>query len=107
MLFHCVSELLVQSRAKLVASVTAGKATVSALPFKKRPLAGSSDPEFGRVAVANPALPCIIGNLPLSRSAGVQFFELARMESVARQAFQSQSVVFWLFKAFPNWLKEE
>ena len=57
-----------------------------ALPFKKRPLAVSSNPEFGRAAVANPALLRIIGNLPLSRSAGVQFFELARMESVARQA---------------------
>ena len=29
------------------------------------------------------------------------------MESVARQSLQSQSVVFWLFNAFLNWLKEE
>ena len=106
-LFHRISELLAQSRAKFVASVTAGKATVFALPFTKRLLAVSSDPEFGRAAVANPVLPRIIGNLPSSRSAGVQFFELAHLESVARQALQSQSVVFWLFNAVLNWLKEE
>ena len=102
-LFHRVSELLLQSCAKFVASATAGKATVSAPPFKKRPLAVSGDPEFGRPAVANPALPRIIGNLLSSRSAGVQFFELARMKSVARQALQSQSVVFWLFNAFQEY----
>ena len=87
-LFRRVSELLALSRAKFTTSAAAGKATVSALPFKKRPLAVSSDPVFGRAAVANPALPRIIGNLPPSRSAGVQFFELARMESVARQALR-------------------
>ena len=106
-LFHRISELLAQSRVKFVASATAGKASVSAFPFKKRPLAISSDPKFGRAAVANPALPRIIGNLPTSRSAGFQFFELARIESVARQTLQSQSVVFWLFNAFLNWFKEE
>ena len=85
-LFHRVYELLAQSRAKFITSATAGKATVSVLPFKERPLAVSSDHDFGCAAVANPALPRIIGNLPSSRSAGVQFFELACMESVARQA---------------------
>ena len=55
----------------------------------------------------NPVLPRIVGNLPGSRSAGVQFHELMRMEALARQLLESQSVSFWWFNAFLNWLKEE
>ena len=47
-LFHRVSELLSEACSKFTSAANAGKTPVSALPFKKCPLAASSDPEFGR-----------------------------------------------------------
>ena len=106
-LFHRVKELLLQSREKFVSAANAGKGPLASLPFKKHPLAASSDPEFGRAAVPNPLLSRIVGLLPTSCSAGVQFDELARLESVARQTLQAQSVSFWIFNALLNWLVQE
>ena len=98
---------MLQSRKKFVSAANAGKAPLASLPFKKHPLAASSDPEFGRAAVPNPSLSHIVGSLPTSRSAGVQFAELARLESVARQTLQAQSMSFWIFNALLNWLVQE
>ena len=80
---------------------------MASLPFKKHPLAASSNPEFGRAAVPNPSLSRIVGSLPTSRSVGVQFAELVCLESVARQTLQTQSVSFWIFNALLNWLVQE
>ena len=106
-LFHRVKLLLSQSRERFVSGVNSGKAPLASLPFKKHPLAASSDPEFGRAAVPNLSLSRITGSLPTSHSAGVQFAELARLESVARQTLQAQSVSFWIFNALLNWLVQE
>ena len=106
-LFHCVLELLSDFRNKFASTVNSGKTPVSSLPFKKRPLASSSDPDFGRASVSNPSLSRIVGSLAGSRSAGLQLHEVARMEAIARQLFESQSVSLWLFSALLNWLKQE
>ena len=99
-LFHHVKELLSQSCERFVSGVNSRKAPLASLLFKKHPLAASSDPEFGRAAVPNPSLSCIIGSLLTLHSVGVRFAELARLESVARQALQAQSVSFWIFNPF-------
>ena len=98
-MFHRVSEF--------ASAANSGKTPVSSLPFKKRPLASSSYPDFGRASVLNPSLSRIVGSLAGSRLAGVQFHEVARMKAIARQLLESQSVSLWLFRTLRNWLKQE
>ena len=73
-LFRRFKELLLQSHEKFVSAANAGKTPLALLPFKKLPMAASSDPEFRCVAVPNPLLSCIVGSLPTSRS--VEFSSL-------------------------------
>ena len=106
-LFHCVSEILSEVCNKFASAANAGKTPSSSLPFKKHPLDASSDPQFGKVSPLNPSLARIVGSLAGSRSSGVQFHEIARMEAISRQLLEPQSVSFWLFNALLNWLKQE
>ena len=87
MLFHCVKELLSQSREKFISGANLAKTPLALLPFKKHPLTSSSNP----VAVPNASLSLIIGSFPTSRLVSVEFAELTHMESVTRQTIHTQS----------------
>ena len=87
--------------------MAAGKAPHASLPVKKRPLASSSDPSFGKAASFNPLLSRLVGNLSGNRSAGVPLHEVGHFEALSRQLLEAQSVSFWIFNAILNWLKQE
>ena len=106
-LFHRVAKLLTEACHRFETAAAAGKAPHASLPVKKRPLASSSDPAFGKAASFNPSLPRLVGNLSGNRSAGVPLHEVGRLEALSRQLSEAQSVSFWIFNAILNWLKQE
>ena len=101
-LFHRVFELLIEARQRFETAAAAGKAPHASLSVKKRPLASSSDPFFGKVASFNPSLSRLVGNLSGNRSAGVPLHKVGRLEALSQQLLEAQSVSFWIFNAILN-----
>ena len=89
------------------AEVTASdKQLISALPQRRKVYAAADAPFLAKAATLNCDLPRLVGSIVGSKTVNVSFHELVRMEALAKQALEAQSVAFCMLNALLGWVKQ-
>ena len=64
-------------------------------------------PYLKRAVTLNPSIPRLIGSVSSNKNTNMSFGECAKVEAVANQGFEAQSMAFWVFNGILVWLKQE
>ena len=107
MLFHRVGEILVEVGKHFQSFSESGKSLQHSLPNRRRSYATADAPSLANPVKANSSVPRLVGSVAASKGLNCNYGEISKLEGVAKQGLEAQSLAFWCFSALLKWIKNE